>query len=212
MGEGVPRDEAVARARASFGSHPALEWGRRKGGPNWLETIGRDLRISARRLMASRGSTAVILLSLMVGIGVSTSIFSLADLPRSTLLEATIRNEPGSDKPARILKGWLDFPGRPVLPAAIAAKVNHDAGRGGAARQGGPLRSPAATSGSASSRTQHRRRADGALQLIEPSRPRLFKPFHEHRQVGAISYGLAGPDALSLLASRFQASAVGSSA
>lgn len=79
MGEGVPRDEAVARARASFGSHPALEWGGTKGGPNWLETIGRDLRISARRLVASRGSTAVILLSLMVGIGVSTSIFSLAD-------------------------------------------------------------------------------------------------------------------------------------
>lgn len=79
VGEGAPRDEAVARARASFGSHPALESGRRKGGPNWLETIGRDLRISTRRLVASRGSTAVILLSLMVGIGVSTSIFSLAD-------------------------------------------------------------------------------------------------------------------------------------
>ena len=79
MAEGVPRDEARARARASFGSHPSLEWGREEPRPRWLEIIGRDLRVSARRLVASPGSTAVILLSLMIGIGVSTSIFSLAD-------------------------------------------------------------------------------------------------------------------------------------
>lgn len=76
--EGVPEAEAMRRAREQFDSEPTLTAsfvGRR----SILGSLGRDLRLAFRRLVRAPVSTAVILLSLIVGIGVNTSIFSIAD-------------------------------------------------------------------------------------------------------------------------------------
>lgn len=76
--EGVPEAEAMRQARAQFGDEPALS-ASFIGHRSILGSLGRDLRLAFRRLVRAPVSTAVILLSLIVGIGVNTSIFSIAD-------------------------------------------------------------------------------------------------------------------------------------
>jgi putative ABC transport system permease protein len=45
----------------------------------WFENILHDLRYAARLLMRNRASSAVAVVSLMVGIGATTSVFSVVD-------------------------------------------------------------------------------------------------------------------------------------
>ncbi|MFC1661766.1 ABC transporter permease [Gemmatimonadota bacterium] len=87
---GTPREDALAFARARFGYTPHLDPVDSTFRPNWLENLARDIRYATRRLIASPISTATILTSLVVGIGVNTAIFSLADqaLIRSMPVEA----------------------------------------------------------------------------------------------------------------------------
>jgi predicted permease len=77
---GMPPDEAQAAAQKSFGNVGRnTERGYDIRGGGWLETLWQDLRFGARMLLKQKGVTAIAVLSLALGIGANTAIFSLLD-------------------------------------------------------------------------------------------------------------------------------------
>jgi predicted permease len=78
--EGLERTQALDAARRAFGnmtsSRERFYWARRW---MWLDLFARDVRYAARRLRRSPVSSLTVVLSLALGIGATTAIFSLAD-------------------------------------------------------------------------------------------------------------------------------------
>src|SRR5215510_12984649 len=78
--QGMSEDEAIRAARRQFGNVTLLQEAHRDmRGIRFIDTIFQDLRFGARMLLKSKGFTAVAALSLAVGIGANTAIFSLLD-------------------------------------------------------------------------------------------------------------------------------------
>jgi putative ABC transport system permease protein len=73
----LTRDEAMRRARIEFGGIESVkEEGREARGGNLVESFFRDLHYAASNLLCTPGFTAITVLTLALGIGATTAIFS----------------------------------------------------------------------------------------------------------------------------------------
>lgn len=77
---GIPEGEARRLARLEFGGIDQVKEDCRKSrGTMWLEELVQDARFGARLLIKNPGFTAVVVLTLALGIGVNTAIFSVVN-------------------------------------------------------------------------------------------------------------------------------------
>ena len=78
--EGLTRDQALAEARRRIGNLPLTQdAGYDVRGGGWIETTVQDVKYGFRRLRRQPAFTAVAVLTLALGIGATTAIFSVAN-------------------------------------------------------------------------------------------------------------------------------------
>jgi predicted permease len=129
MEEGMARKEAEQAARREFGNRALMEERSREAW-QWagLESTLADLRLTFRRLRKSPGFAATIILTLAIGIGANTAVFSVVDsvllkplpYPNSGQLTALVLNAPGAE-------GMADFSsGLRISPSMYLTFLKHN--------------------------------------------------------------------------------------
>ncbi|MFW6201178.1 MAG: ADOP family duplicated permease [Gemmatimonadota bacterium] len=109
--EGLEPAEARRRALVAFGGvEQAKEGARRARGVPWFENAARDLRFAVRGLRSSPAFAAVVVLTLAIGIGANTAVFSVVD---GVLLRPL--GFADSDRIVRLLEYMSDGSGRGTI-------------------------------------------------------------------------------------------------
>jgi putative ABC transport system permease protein len=130
---GMAPEEARLAARRSFGSVAlAKEDSRAMWGLGSLETLGQDLRYGMRTLLKNPGFTTVAVLTLALGIGANTAIFSvvngvlLKSLPFPESERLLELSETSKDAPAMMIAypNYLDWRARQTVFEDLAARMN----------------------------------------------------------------------------------------
>lgn len=115
-GDGLAEDEARLASQRKFGNTGSIqEQAREAHGWGWLERLGKDLNFAARQLVRSPGFSLLAILTLGLGIGANTSMFSvlngilLKPLPYADVAQldrvfrTTAQNPDGNISPADFL-------------------------------------------------------------------------------------------------------------
>lgn len=114
MEEGLPRDEAARRARREFGNVTLMaERSREEWQWQRVEQLLADWKLTLRRLMKAPGFAATVLLTLAIGIGANTAVFSVINsvvlrplpYPEADRLVALHMDAPGAAGLASVSSG-----------------------------------------------------------------------------------------------------------
>jgi putative ABC transport system permease protein len=132
--QGMSREEALRRARLEFGGiEEVKEEGREARGLHLIDEMAKDLRYGLRVLRRSPAFAVVAILTLAVGIGANTAIFSV--------INAVLLRPLTMDDPARVMylqEKWQDeFPGVSVGNFADVRSQNSSFSNLAASHNGG---------------------------------------------------------------------------
>ena len=101
--KGLSEEEAHRRARVAFGNVPAAqERFRMRNRVPFFDNLARDINFAIRQIVRNPGFAAVVIFTLALGIGASTSIFSVAD--------AVLLRPLPYPNPQQIVRIWEQLP------------------------------------------------------------------------------------------------------
>lgn len=116
---GAAQEEAQRDAQREFGNVPLIqEIIRDSWSDRWLSDLLADVRFGLRMLSADRGFAAIVILTMALGIGASTSVFSL-------LNAVLLRSLPYGD-PSRLVYLYTPNPRFPQVPVNEFVPTNAD--------------------------------------------------------------------------------------